>query len=166
VLGPLGQSVTAAEHIGGVADLALPAPYADALKAFGVVYGVPVWGFALLWAGLAATMTVRAARVGLPFSLTWWSFTFPVGTFVTASSALARHTGADLFRLSAVGCYAALVLTWLIVASLTIRGWWSGRLFPAIDRQPIKAIASEGVQDVLHPLLGVSEQHLRVVPIK
>src|SRR3954453_1172787 len=80
VLGPLGQSITAANLLGGVAPLALPPPYSTAFSAFGVVYGVPVWGFAALWAGLATALTVRAARDRLPFSLTWWSFTFPLGT--------------------------------------------------------------------------------------
>ena len=37
---------------------------------------------------------------------TWWSFTFPVGTVVTGTSALALHTGADLFRYGAAVGYA------------------------------------------------------------
>lgn len=38
VLGWLGQSITAANLLGGVADLALPAPYSTGLEALGVVY--------------------------------------------------------------------------------------------------------------------------------
>jgi C4-dicarboxylate transporter/malic acid transport protein len=129
VLGPLGQSITAANLLGGVAHEALPAPYSTALQAFGVVYGVPVWGFALLWAGIATAITARTARDGLPFSLTWWSFTFPVGTCVTGTSALALHTGADLFRYAAVLCYLCLVAAWLIVAVRTTRGSLRGSLF-------------------------------------
>ena len=129
VLGPLGQSVTAASLLGGVAHLALPAPYATAFQAFGVVYGVPVWGFAALWAALAAALTVRAARKRLPFALTWWSFTFPVGTFVTGTSALALHTGADAFRFGAVVLYIGLVAAWAVVSVRTVRGAWRGRLF-------------------------------------
>ena len=121
VLGPLGQSITAANLLGGVAAQALPDPYAGALRAFGVVYGVPVWGFALLWGCLAAAVTVRAARAHLPFSLAWWSFTFPVGTCVTATSALALHTGAVLFQGAAVLGYAGLVAAWLVVATRTVR---------------------------------------------
>jgi tellurite resistance protein TehA-like permease len=82
VLGPLGQSITAANLLGQQAGRALPAPYAPALRALGIVYGVPTLGFALLWLALAAALTLRTARHGLPFSLTWWSFTFPVGTLV------------------------------------------------------------------------------------
>ncbi|MGX7680257.1 TDT family transporter [Jatrophihabitans sp. DSM 45814] len=129
VLGPLGQSVTAANLLGGVAHEALPAPYSTSLQAFGVVYGVPVWGFALLWAVIAGAITVHAAREGLPFSLTWWSFTFPVGTCVTGTSALALHTGSELFRFGAGLFYAALILAWALVAARTAHGSISGRLF-------------------------------------
>ena len=129
VLGPLGQSITAVNLLGGVAAQALPRPYSTALQAFAVVYGVPVWGFALLWAALAAAITARTARRGLPFSLTWWSFTFPVGTCVTGTSGLALHTGADLFRWAAVACYAGLLAAWGTVAARTAHGSARGRLF-------------------------------------
>jgi C4-dicarboxylate transporter/malic acid transport protein len=129
VLGPLGQSITAVNLLGGVAHLALPPPYSTALAALGVVYGVPVWGFAVLWGALAAALTVRAARQRLPFSLTWWSFTFPVGTCVTGASGLALHTGAIAFRWTAAGLYLALLAAWAIVAARTANGAWQGRLF-------------------------------------
>jgi len=134
VLGPLGQSITAANLLGGVAGQALPAPYSTALQAFGVVYGVPVWGFALLWAGIAAAVTVRTAAEHLPFSLTWWSFTFPVGTCVTGTAGLALHTHADLFRGAAVIFYAGLVIAWAIVAVRTARGSLRGHLLLAPHR--------------------------------
>jgi C4-dicarboxylate transporter/malic acid transport protein len=135
LLGPLGQSVTAANLLGGNAHLAVPAPYSTALAAFGVVYGVPVWGFALLWACLATAITIRAARRHLPFSLTWWSFTFPIGTYVTGTNGLAAHTGATLFRATSTILYLGLVLAWAIVAARTAHGSLRGRLFlPAQPR--------------------------------
>jgi len=76
----------------------MPTPYSTALRAFGVVYGVPVWGFALLWAAIAAAITLRTAREHLPFSLTWWSFTFPVGTCVLGTSELALRTARGRLR--------------------------------------------------------------------
>lgn len=129
VLGPLGQSITAANLLGGVAHQALPAPYSTALQAFGVVYGVPVWGFALLWACIAGAVTVRSVRAGLPFSLTWWSFTFPVGTCVTGTTGIALHTGSSLFKVAAGVFYLCLVAAWVIVAVRTAHGSIRGRLF-------------------------------------
>jgi C4-dicarboxylate transporter/malic acid transport protein len=138
VLGPLGQSVTAANLLGGNAHLAIGAPYSTALQAFGVVYGVPVIGFAALWAALAAAITIRTARLRLPFSLTWWSFTFPIGTCVTGLGALAVHTGSVAFRWAAVAGFAVLVVAWVLVATRTARGMAAGTLL----RAPVPTPAS------------------------
>jgi C4-dicarboxylate transporter/malic acid transport protein len=121
LLGPIGQAITAANLLGGVASSALPHPYARGFEALGVVLGVPLWGFAVLWGSLALAVTVRTARRGLPFSLTWWSFTFPVGTCVTGTSALAAHTGSAMFAVAAVVLYVALVGAWLTVGVRTLR---------------------------------------------
>jgi tellurite resistance protein TehA-like permease len=129
VLGWLGQSITAVSLLGGVAPLALPAPYAVAFQAFALIYGVPVFGFALLWLGLAAAVTLHTAREHLPFALTWWSFTFPVGTVVTGTSGLAAHTGDTAISWLAVVFYLGLVIAWGTVALHTARGSLTGRLF-------------------------------------
>jgi C4-dicarboxylate transporter/malic acid transport protein len=132
VLGPLGQSITAAGLLGGAARLTLPYPYGPAFQAFAVVYGVPVWGFAVLWAALATAITIRSARAHLPFSLTWWSFTFPVGTLVTGTTSLALHTGDNVFRWAAVGLYLVLVAAWAVVSVRTVAGTWRGALLRVI----------------------------------
>jgi len=62
VLGPLGQSVTAAGALGAAATGVLQAPYAPGAAVFALLYGIPVWGFAMMWLVLAAAITVRAAR--------------------------------------------------------------------------------------------------------
>lgn len=90
VLGPLGQGITAAGLLGTAAVLAVPADLANGMNVFAVLFGVPVWGFALLWIVLATELTVRTVRRGMPFALTWWSLTFPVGTFVTGTTQLGR----------------------------------------------------------------------------
>jgi tellurite resistance protein TehA-like permease len=109
VLGPLGQSVTAVHLLAG-----------DRTEMV-LLYGVPVIGFALFWGALAAALTVRAARAGLPFSLTWWSFTFPVGTVVTGLNGLAARTGSRPVEVLAMVLYAVLVAAWLVVAVRTVR---------------------------------------------
>ena len=67
-------------------------------------------------------MTIRTIREGLPFSLTWWSFTFPVGTCVTGASALAAHTGSVAFAGIAMVLYLGLLAAWVIAAVRTFRG--------------------------------------------
>ncbi|WP_245847873.1 TDT family transporter [Lentzea kentuckyensis] len=113
VLGPLGQSITAANLLAGV-------PVLPGQAAFGVLYGTITWGFALLWVALAATVTVRTARRGLPFALTWWGFVFPLGTLVTGTSALAVRVPSAMFTGVAVVLYGALVLAWVTVAARTL----------------------------------------------
>ena len=129
MLGPLGQSVTAATLLGAGAHLVFPAREAAIFKAAGVIYGVPVLGFGLLWAAIAIAITVRTARQDLPFSLTWWSFTFPVGTCVTGTIGLALATGSEVLRAAAVVFFIGLVIAWLLVAARTARGAITGRLF-------------------------------------
>jgi C4-dicarboxylate transporter/malic acid transport protein len=116
VLGPLGQSITAANLLAGV-------PVLPGQAAFGVLYGTITWGFALLWVVIAAAATVRTARRGLPFALTWWSFVFPLGTLVTGTSALGRSVGSAMFTGVSVVLYGALVLAWITVAVRTTRAF-------------------------------------------
>ena len=98
VLGPLGQSVTAAGLLGANAALAVHPELAEDLNAFAILYGVPVWGFAVLWIALATALTVRTLRRGMPFALTWWSLTFPVGTFVTGTLLVTVRTARGSLR--------------------------------------------------------------------
>ena len=106
VLGPLGQSITAAGLLGTNAALAVDPEIAGGMSVFAILYGVPVWGFAVLWIALATSLTVRTLRRGMPFALTWWSLTFPVGTFVTGTTQLAVHTHLPAFKIAAAIAYA------------------------------------------------------------
>ncbi|MBN9736465.1 MULTISPECIES: TDT family transporter [unclassified Pseudonocardia] len=121
VLGPLGQSVTAANLLGDQAGV-LGEPYATGAHVFGIFYGVPAWGFAMIWLVIAAAVTVRTARQKLPFALTWWSFTFPVGTCVTGTSALAAHLHLPLLAVTATALYVMLVVAWAVVSVRTAHG--------------------------------------------
>lgn len=139
VLGPLGQSITAAGLLGINAPLAVDGDLATAMNAFAILFGVPVWGFAVLWIALAAGLTLRTLRRGMPFALTWWSLTFPVGTFVTGTTQLAVHTGLPAFTAAAVVAYAGLLCTWVLVALRTARGSLRGNLLtPAAPGGPVR----------------------------
>lgn len=134
VLGPLGQSTTAVGTFAEVASGVVAGPSESGpglLGLLAVVYGTPVMGFALLWLCLAFAHVVRARLNGMGFSMTWWAFTFPVGTCVTGAAALARHTG--LLALEALACalYVLLVAAWAVAAAHTVRGLVSGALLAA-----------------------------------
>ncbi|MFC9633915.1 TDT family transporter [Streptomyces mirabilis] len=128
VLGPLGQSTTAVGKFADFAPAVVPAPYDQGFGMLAVLYGVPVLGFALLWLCLAGALVARARRQGMGFAMTWWAFTFPVGTCVTGAESLARHTGLVAFDWLAVALYALLVAAWSVAAARTARGLVSGEL--------------------------------------
>ncbi|MEV7992363.1 TDT family transporter [Streptomyces sp. NPDC086077] len=129
VLGPLGQSTTA---VGSIADAA---PFGDGFLV--VLYGVPVMGFALLWSVVATALVLRARRRGMGFAMTWWAFTFPVGTCVTGAEALGRHTGLAAFDWLATGLYVVLVAAWAVVAVRTARGLISRELLAGPRPAPV-----------------------------
>jgi len=128
VLGPLGQSTTAVGKFADVAPGVVPAPYGEGFGVLAVLYGVPVMGFALLWLVFATAHVVRACRHGMGFAMTWWAFTFPLGTCVTGAEALARHLGLAVYDWLAVGLYVVLVAAWGTAALHTARGLLSGAL--------------------------------------
>ena len=149
-LGALGQSITAANLLGARAGLV----FADApalvsgLHVFGVLYGSVMAGFAAFVFTLATALTVHALRRGLTFSLTWWSFTFPVGTCVTGAGALGVAANVVSIQWLAAALFVVLLFAWATVATHTLRGSWSGRLFRAADATPRPA----AVVAVPHPM--------------
>ncbi|WP_233189028.1 TDT family transporter [Subtercola sp. Z020] len=139
VLGPLGQSATAANLLGGNAHLVVSPSLAAAMESFGLLFSVPILGFAALWAAIALAITLQTIRRRLPFSLTWWSFTFPVGTCVTGLSGVALHTGSVVASVLAVATFGVLVGAWAVVGMRTVRGSLvTGRLF--LPPAPVPAL--------------------------
>lgn len=129
VLGPLGQSVNVANNLGAaVAKTRIAGAYELPMLSFGVLYGVPMWGFAVLWFLIALVTTLHTMRSEMPFALTWWSFTFPVGVCVSGTSALAVHINSTMLTVIAAALYAFLVLAWLTVTVKTLHGTYHGRL--------------------------------------
>lgn len=127
VLGPLGQSVTAVTAFATDASAVSPALTAP-LHAFALLYGIPVIGFALLWLAVAGAVSLRGLRNGMPFAMTWWAYTFPVGTCVTGAAGLEKLTGLVMFDALAVALFALLLAAWTVVAVRTARGLADGVL--------------------------------------
>ena len=140
VLGPLGQSMTAAGILGTVAKGAVSPEIASGFEVFAVLYSVPVLGFVLLWTCMAILLSIRAHYRQMRFALTYWAFTFPVGTCVTGIAQLANHTGLPLFEWTSILYYIGLLGAWAVAAFGTTKGMITGHLFR--QPPPAKAIAS------------------------
>lgn len=146
VLGPLGQSMTAAGILGTVAKGAVPAEIARGFKLFAVFYSVPIFGFVILWTCLAILLTLRARQRNMKFALTYWAFTFPVGTCVTGTAQLAHHTDLPLFAWASVLFFIGLLAAWVVAAFGTTRGMITGLLFrpPSAPTSPIISVKESG----------------------
>ncbi len=140
VLGPLGQSMTAAGILGTVAAVAVPPDIAAGFKLFAVMYSVPVFGFVMLWSCLATLLTIRAHYRQMRFALTYWAFTFPVGTCVTGIAQLYQHTGLPLFAWGSIVYYIGLLAAWGVAAFGTTRGMITGHLFYPPQGKPVISV--------------------------
>jgi tellurite resistance protein TehA-like permease len=155
VLGPIGQSITAAGGLGTVAATAVAGHLAPALDVFAVLFGVTMWGFMWLWLPIAALLTIRARNKQMGFALTWWSFTFPVGTCVTGTSQLALHTRLPMFQWTADALFACLLATWVVVLIRTAKGALQGGLLtpPLVSPQPVAS--KDGIENAALPVSRV-----------
>ncbi len=129
VLGPLGQSMTVAGLLGVVAHGAVEENIAYGFEIFAVIFGVPVCGFVFLWTCFATLLTIRAHYRQMRFALTYWAFTFPVGTCVTGTAQLAYHTGLPMFKWMSILYFIGLLVAWSLAAFGTTRGMINGNLF-------------------------------------
>ncbi|GAC1542092.1 MAG: TDT family transporter [Vulcanimicrobiaceae bacterium] len=121
VVGPLGQSIAGIIALGTAAKTVWP-EFGHGLAMAGLAYGVLVWGFAMYWLAMAIAMTIRATRNHMPFNLSWWAFTFPVGVLTAGTDALFVQTHAHIFGISSLVLFGLLATMWALVAAKTFRG--------------------------------------------
>jgi C4-dicarboxylate transporter/malic acid transport protein len=122
LLGSDAPAIFAANGLAGIGEVAL---------GLGVIGGILLWGYGAWWLALAVLKTIRYLREGLPFNLGWWGFTFPLAVYALATLALARATRLELFAAIGGGLVVCLAIFWIIVATRTLEGAWTRRLFVA-----------------------------------
>lgn len=89
-----------------------------------------VWGFGVWWLVMASLLTLSARAAGqLPFALSWWGFTFPLGAFAVESLRLYKIFGWSSMLAIGVLAWAMLCFFWLITLWRTARGVISGGIF-------------------------------------
>lgn len=122
-LAPLGVTVVS------LLNLVAVTPFAGDKSVF-VMAVFLLWGFGAFWLLLALLFTWSAWKVApLPFSLTWWAFTFPLGAFTLGSQRLSEVTGLGTPLAFGWLAWALLAVIWTLTLVKTIAGVASGQLF-------------------------------------
>ena len=79
---------------------------------------------------LQYTQVLSARAAGqLPFALSWWGFTFPIGAFVAESLRLSKVLGWNSTFAIGVAAWLLLCFFWLVTLFRTARGVASGAIF-------------------------------------
>ena len=81
-IGPLGQGGAGIIQLGVVAKKmnSFDPSFATSLYTVGVFIGLIMWSYAILWIVFAVvTIATRIPRIR--FSIGWWGFIFPLGTY-------------------------------------------------------------------------------------
>ena len=94
------------------------------------IFGFLFWGFGIWWVMMAIVLTIHyIKRLNLPYAMSWWAFTFPLGAYVAAS-----HTISLLFKIQIIDyigftLYWLLVIFWLVTFVKTFIHAYHGTLF-------------------------------------
>lgn len=89
-----------------------------------------VWGFGVWWLVMASLLTWSAkAAEQLPFALSWWGFTFPLGAFAVESLRLYKIFGWNSMLVIGVLAWLMLCAFWSLTLWRTARGVLSGGIF-------------------------------------
>jgi C4-dicarboxylate transporter/malic acid transport protein len=88
------------------------------------------WGFALWWFIMALLVVAYyLRRLDLPYALSWWAFTFPVGALGVASGVAWKVSGFGFIQAIYYGTLVFLLVVWTVVLVRTLRGVISGQAF-------------------------------------
>lgn len=122
-LGPIGVIVVS------LIGLVSASPFVTAKEPFQIL-ALLLWGFGVWWLIMAILLTLAYARRGeLPFSLTWWAFTFPLGAFAAASYRLSTVFHLDSIWGLGLAAYGLLIVLWIAALINSVAGAVSGKLF-------------------------------------
>jgi C4-dicarboxylate transporter/malic acid transport protein len=125
-LGPIGAGTLALLNLGAVSAPWLGNSALPVINTIGLIY----WGFGFWWLIIAALVTlINILRKNLPYALSWWAFTFPLGAYAGATFLIAVTFSCPPLKLYGFICYCLLAICWLIVFSQTFYRVCTGELF-------------------------------------
>lgn len=116
-LGPIGVGTVALFNLATVSTPFLGDIVMPIIKMFALVY----WGFGFWWLIAASSATIiYTIKRTLPFALSWWAFTFPLGAYASATFLISLYFQSDIIKLFGLLCYCLLAFFWIMVISQTL----------------------------------------------
>lgn len=90
------------------------------------------------WLLIAIFAVLDHLRTGFPFSMGWWSFTFPLGSLATGTLALGEAFNAPFFLILGEIMAWSVVALYVLVLGFTLRQAYIGTLFfsPCLNSAP------------------------------
>ncbi|KAJ5960125.1 C4-dicarboxylate transporter/malic acid transport protein [Penicillium vulpinum] len=143
--GPCGQASVALQALGEAVQAGSFAAYdrgqlltAEAAGPFAFIShftGLLVWGYGIFWwcfAIMSISYTLYTQPGGWKqsrFTLSVWSVVFPWGTFTNAAVEFGKLMKSPAFDVFSTALLLLLVIIWLIIQILTVKGIVTGRIF-------------------------------------
>lgn len=129
-IGPIGMSMATLATL-PIKTTAILGAYTPILHAIGLVFAMTMWGVGIWWiviASMHSLLHLSKRGDGIPFSLGWWSYVFPIGSFTSGTYALAHLTPYPFFAEAGLVQLIALWGFFIIVFFRTAHGAWNGSL--------------------------------------
>ncbi len=129
-IGPIGMSMATLATMPIVTSSMLPR-FTSGLLGIGMIGGSALWGVGIWWSLIAifySLLHISKKQQGIPYSLGWWSYVFPLGSFTGGTYAMYHLTNSSFFMVA--GGVQLLVLTgfFVMVSYMTFRGVAKGTL--------------------------------------
>jgi C4-dicarboxylate transporter/malic acid transport protein len=121
-------------------------------KAIGIVRSVDfaylgaavIWGFGLWILGIIIIICLyQMRRGGIPFTLAWWAFIFPLAAYTLSTQKIAAYFTSSVTSAYSVFLTALLVALWIFTSFYTIKGVLSGTFFTGT---PIESVSGNEQQ--------------------
>ncbi len=88
------------------------------------------WGFGIWWVIMAIVLTLHyIKRLKLPYAMSWWAFTFPLGAYVASTHTISLLFGIQLIDYIGFALYLLLVIFWIVTFLRTFTCAYHGTLF-------------------------------------
>ncbi|PWI56985.1 C4-dicarboxylate ABC transporter [Sulfoacidibacillus thermotolerans] len=129
-IGPIGMAMGTLATIPLTAHAFLPS-FIPGLRSIGLIGATALWGTGVWWsiiATLYSLMHLSKRGEGIPYSLGWWSYVFPLGSFTAGTYALYHLTDLKLFFIAAFVQLLVLAGCFVIVSLGTLKGIMDGTL--------------------------------------